>query len=383
MKTILHVLPALNSGGVELSVLEQTDAIANKGWSPIVASQGGQLVSNLEEKGIEHISLPLVLRNPISILLNSTRLVEVIKRHKINLIHAHSRAPAWSAYFAARKTGIPFVTTFRGAYNQQNWIKKQYNSSMVRADAIIAHSRYIADLIVSRYPEVKDKVKLIRYGINLTDFESTKIDNTRTQALRKSWNLPKASRIILNLARITRWKGQLEIVSSFSQIAPLFPEVHLVIAGDSQGRDNFVNELKNKIAELKLGERVHLVGHCSDIPAAIQLSDCVVAGAIEAESFGRVAVETQAIGKPCIVTAIGAQPENILAPPDFQESKRTGWIIPPKDEIALKNALTTVLSLSPNDLKKLGKRAQNHAHLQYSLNVMIEKTLDLYQELLK
>ena len=382
MQTILHVLPALDTGGVELSVLEQSEAITNEGWNSLVASQGGRLVSKLEENGIIHIPLPLVSKNPISIFVNSLRLAEVIKRHKVDLIHTHSRAPAWSSYLASRRTGTSFVTTFRGAYNQQSWIKKQYNSSMVKADAIIAHSQYISDLIISRYPEVKDKVRLIRYGINLTEFESSKIEDSRTKSLHEKWKLPKNCRVILNIARITRWKGQVEIISAFSKIAAQFSDIHLVIAGDSQGRNNFVNELQTQIADLNLGGRIHLVGHCSDIPAAIQLADCVVAGAIEPESFGRVAVEAQAIGKPCIVTDIGAQPENVLTPPEFQETKRTGWIVPPKDILALTNAFIAIFSLNSNELEKLTKRAQNHAHLQYSLKVMTEKTLDLYRELL-
>ncbi len=382
MQTILHVLPALDTGGVELSVLEQSEAITNEGWNSLVASQGGRLVTKLEENGIIHIPLPLVSRNPISIFLNSLRLIEVVKRHKVDLIHAHSRAPAWSAYYASRRTNTPFVTTFHGAYNQQSWMKKQYNSSMVKADTIIAHSQYISNLIASRYPEVKNKIRLIRHGINLKNFESSKIEDSRTKSLHEKWNLPKNCRVILNIARITRWKGQVEIIAAFSKITSQFSDIHLVIAGDSQGRKNFVNELQTQITDLKLSSRIHLVGHCSDIPAAIQLADCIVAGAIEPESFGRVAVEAQAIGKPCIVTDIGAQPENILAPPEFQETKRTGWIVPPKDELALTNAFIKVFSLKSNELEKLTKRAQNHAHLRYSLKVMAEKTLDLYRELL-
>ena len=382
LQTILNVLPALDAGGVELSVLEQSKAIANKGWRPLITSQGGRLVSKLTENGPLHITLPLVAKNPISILLNSFRLIEVIKNHNVDIIHTHSRAPAWSSYLASRQSKIPFVTTFRGAYNQQSWFKKQYNSSMVKADAIIAHSQYISDLIISRYPEVRDKVKLIRYGINLEEFQRSKIAGDRIKTLHQNWKLPNKCRVILNIARITRWKGQIELISAFSKIASQFPDIHLVIAGDPQGRDNFVNELQTDISNLNLNNQVHLVGHCSDIPAAIQLADCVVAGAIEPESFGRVAVETQAIGKPCVVTDIGAQPENIIAPPKFQESERTGWIVPPKDELALANALVTIFSLNTNELENLANRAQKHAHLQYSLETMTEKTLNLYRELL-
>ena len=383
MRTILHVLPALDSGGVELSVLEQAEAIANEGWKPLVTSQGGRLVPKLEEYGATHIFLPLVPRNPLAIITNSFRLVNIIKQHKVDLIHTHSRAPAWSSYFATQKTRIPLVSTFRGAYNQRSWFKKQYNSSMVKADAIIAHSKYISDLIVSRYPYVYNKVKLIRYGIKLTDFESSKINDSRVETLRQSWNLPSDCRVLLNIARITRWKGQMNLIAAFSKIATKFPNIHLVIAGASQGRNNFMTELQNQIAHLKLKERIHLVGHCTDVPGAIKLADCVVAGAIEPEAFGRVAVETQAIGKPCVVTEIGAQPENILAPPEFPESKRTGWKIPPNDELALKDALISIFSLKPSELSKLADRAQKHAHLHYSLKVMTEKTLELYQELLK
>ena len=382
MRTILHVLPALNSGGVELSVLEQAEAITNEGWKLIVASQGGRLLSKLEESGATHIRLPLVPRNPVSILLNSFRLINVIKQYNVDLIHTHSRAPAWSSYFAAKNTKTPLVSTFRGAYSQQSWFKKQYNSSMVRADAVIAHSKFISDLIISRYPSAKDKVRLIRYGINLSDFESTKIEDSRIETLRQNWKLPPNCRILLNLARITRWKGQLEIIEAFSKIATKFPDIQFVIAGDSQRRDGFTTEIENRITNLGLEERVHLVGHCTDVPAAIKLADCVVAGAVRPESFGRVAVETQAIGKPCIVTEIGAQPENILAPPEFQESKRTGWKVPPQDISALVDTLISIFTLKSAELIKLADRAQKHAHMQYSIKVMTEKTLDLYNELL-
>ena len=309
--------------------LSKQKAITNEGWKLIVASQGGRLLSKLEENGAIHIRLPLVPRNPVSILLNSFRLINVIKQYKVDLIHTHSPSTSMVIIFCCTKnTKTPLISTFRGAYSQQSWFKKQYNSSMVRADAIIAHSKFISDLIISRYPSTKNKVRLIRYGINLTDFESIKIEDSRIETLRQNWKIPQNCRVLLNLARITRWKGQLEIIEAFSKIATKFPDIQLVIAGDSQGRDEFTAKIQNRIINLGLEERVHLVGHCTDVPAAIKLADCVVAGAVRPESFGRVVVETQAIGKPCIVTEIGAQPENILAPPEFKESKRTGWKVP-------------------------------------------------------
>ncbi|MEP3279578.1 MAG: glycosyltransferase family 4 protein [Stappiaceae bacterium] len=382
MKTILQVLPELETGGVERTAVDMAQATIRNGWTAIVASQGGWLVAELDQIGAQHIKMPLKSKNPIVMLRNVGRLTRLIEEHKVDIVHARSRAPAWSALLASRRAKKPFVTTYHGAYNQNSRLKGLYNSSMVRADTVIANSNYIADLIATRHPFAKDHTTVIYRGTDLTAFSEGAKNRVQASVLRRRWGLPDSARIILNIARLTPWKGQAGIIEAFTSLAEKDASLHLVLAGHAQGRKKYRQSLVNQINAANLKERVHLVGHCADIPAAIELAECSVVGSIEPEAFGRAAVEAQAGGKPVVVTDLGAVPETVLAPPQVDPSSRTGWRVQPGDVQQMAQAFDEALSMDETDRRKFAERCKRHVAEHFTLQKMTEQTLDVYRKLL-
>nr|WP_286183872.1 glycosyltransferase family 4 protein [Labrenzia sp. R4_1] len=381
--TVLQVIPDLNSGGAERTTVDIARALIAAGGTALVASQGGQMVRELEDIGAQHFTLPVKSKNPITLWKNAGLLSELIRAQDVDIIHARSRAPAWSSLFAARRTHIPFVTTYHGSYSQSNAVKGLYNSIMARGDAVIANSKYIANLISDRHPFAKDRITVIHRGSDLKGLAPENVSALRRQALKDSWGVPTGRPIIMNMARLTSWKGQKVLIEAMGALkasgvtAPI-----AILAGDAQGRDGYVAELKQLIADWNLQDQVRLVGHCADVPAAMALSDLAVVASIEPEAFGRAAVEAQAARVPVIVSDLGAVPETVLAPPDVPEKNRTGWRVPPGDSDALASTIKTALALSAEDRLALTGRGLTHASRNFTVETMCAKTLDVYAKLL-
>lgn len=381
--TVLQVIPDLNSGGAERTTVDIARALIAAGGTALVASQGGQMVRELEDIGAQHFTLPVKSKNPVTLWKNAGLLSELIRAQNVDIIHARSRAPAWSSLFAARRTHIPFVTTYHGSYSQSNAVKGLYNSIMARGDTVIANSKYIADLISDRHPFAKDSITVIHRGSDLKGLAPENVSALRRQALKDSWGVPTGRPIIMNMARLTSWKGQKVLIEAMGALkasgvtAPI-----AILAGDAQGRDGYVAELKQLIADWNLQDQVRLVGHCADVPAAMALSDLAVVASIEPEAFGRAAVEAQAARVPVIVSDLGAVPETVLAPPDAAEKDRTGWRVPPGDSDALASAIKTALALSAEDRLALTGRGLTHASRNFTVETMCAKTLDVYGKLL-
>ncbi|WP_428522092.1 glycosyltransferase family 4 protein [Roseibium sp.] len=381
--TVLQVIPDLNSGGAERTTVDIARALIDAGGTALVASQGGQMVRELEDIGAQHFTLPVKSKNPITLWKNAGLLSNLIRAQNVDIIHARSRAPAWSALFAARRMHIPFVTTYHGSYSQSNAVKGIYNSIMARGDTVIANSKYIADLITDRHPFAKDRITVIHRGSDLKGLAPENVSALRRQALKDSWGVPTGRPIIMNMARLTSWKGQKVLIEAMGALkasgmtAPI-----AILAGDAQGRDGYVAELKQLIADWNLQDQVRLVGHCADVPAAMALSDLAVVASIEPEAFGRAAVEAQAARVPVIVSDLGAVPETVLAPPDAAEKDRTGWRVPPGDSDALASAIKTALALSAEDRLALTGRGLTHASRNFTVETMCAKTLAVYAKLL-
>jgi glycosyltransferase involved in cell wall biosynthesis len=381
--TVLQVIPDLNSGGAERTTVDIARALIAAGGTALVASQGGQMVRELEDIGAQHFTLPVKSKNPVTLWKNAGLLSELIRAQNVDIIHARSRAPAWSSLFAARRTHIPFVTTYHGSYSQSNAVKGLYNSIMARGDTVIANSKYIADLISDRHPFAKDSITVIHRGSDLKGLAPENVSALRRQALKDSWGVPTGRPIIMNMARLTSWKGQKVLIEAMGALkasgvtAPI-----AILAGDAQGRDGYVAELKQLVADWNLQDQVRLVGHCADVPAAMALSDLAVVASIEPEAFGRAAVEAQAARVPVIVSDLGAVPETVLAPPDAAEKDRTGWRVPPGDSDALASAIKTALALSAEDRLALTGRGLTHASRNFTVETMCAKTLDVYGKLL-
>ncbi|SOC19372.1 glycosyltransferase family 4 protein [Stappia indica] len=383
-RTVLQVIPDLQTGGAERTTVDVARALVAAGHRAIVVSRGGRLVAELEAVGGEHVTMPAGRKSPLGIWRNAGALTRLAREEGVDLIHARSRAPAWSALIAARRLGLPFVTTYHGIYNQTNALKGLYNSVMARGDAVIANSRYTAALIAERHPFAKDRITVIHRGSDLAALDPASVSPERRQALADAWGLRDGERVILNLARLTHWKGQTVLIDALARLAaaPGAPSGWTaILAGDAQGRETYVAELKTRIANAGLSNRVRLVGHCADVAAALALADVAVVASIEPEAFGRAAVEAQAAGVPVVATNLGAVPETVLAPPDVAEEARTGWRVPANDAHALALALAEMLALAPQDREALAARALAHVRQDFTVEAMCEATLAVYDSL--
>lgn len=378
---ILQVIPALETGGAERTTVQIAEAVTAAGGQAIVASAGGRLVEALDALGARHVTMPLASKNPGVMLANVVRLTALIRREDIDLVHARSRAPAWSAFAAARLTGRPFVTTYHGIYNEKTRTKRLYNSIMARGDRVIANSRYTARLIAERYDLDEARITVIYRGTDVEAFASDAVDETRLAALREQWQVDDDRPIILQLARLTGWKGQSTLIEAAARLADETP-AHFILAGDDQGRRSYRRDLEALIARYGLERRIRLGGHCADVPAAMKLADAVVVASQRPEAFGRAAVEAQAAGRPVIVSDLGAVPETVLAPPDVAADARTGWRFPAGDADALAASLREVLSLGSAEREALGQRARRHS-TNFSGDAMKRATLAIYDGCLR
>lgn len=383
--TILQIVPELDTGGAELSAIEIAGAIVKAGGRALVLTQGGRMAGQVTEAGGELVAFPAATKNPLRIWLNAGAITRIIAREGVDLVHARSRAPAWSAKLAARKTGKPFVTTYHGAYGERSALKRAYNRVMADGDIVIANSRYTRDLVRTRYGTPDDRIRVIYRGVDGHAFDPGAIAPPRVEALRQAWGLAPETRVILQAARLTSWKGQsvlIEAVRLLRQRGDLGDAV-VVLAGDAQGRDGYKTQLEYEIEGAGLGDRVRLVGHVADMPAAYATAHLAVVASTQPEAFGRVGTESQIMGCPVIATAIGAPPETVLSVPAVTADERTGWLVPPVDAVALAEAIAAALNLSAEDRAALGRRARSHVLRAFTLEAMCKQTLAVYDALLR
>lgn len=382
--TILQIIPELDTGGAELSTVEIAAAIVRGGGRALVLSEGGRLARFITDAGGEFIPFPAATKNPLRILQNARNIAKIVDKEGVDLIHARSRAPAWSAKLAARRTGKAFVTTYHGAYSEKGSIKRAYNRVMADGDVVIANSGYTGALIQSRYGTPEHRIRVIHRGVDGKEFDPETILPSRTRSLRKAWNVGPDTRIILQAARLTSWKGQSVLIEAarLLEAESRLGDAIVVLAGDAQGRDNYKQRLEAEIAAAGLEGRVLLVGHVADMPAAYSTAHLAIVASTEPEAFGRVATEAQVMGCPVIATAIGAPPETVLAPPGVPAAERTGWLVPPGAPKELAAAIGEALSLSEADRTALGARARAHVLQSFTLDAMCRATLRVYDGLL-
>jgi glycosyltransferase involved in cell wall biosynthesis len=330
------------------------------------------------------VPFPASTKNPLRIWSNAGRLMRLANAENVDIIHARSRAPAWSGYLAARRLRVPFVTTYHGAYAAGNALKRRYNSIMARGDAVIANSTFTAQAIAQTWPEAAPRLRVIHRGTDLAAFSPAAVSHARVEALRQQWTVAPHQRVVLLPGRLTGWKGQRVLIEAAALLlAQGLEDTVFVLAGDHQGRDGYVAELDAMVVEKQLVGLVRRVGHCSDMPAAYLAAAAAAIPSTSPEAFGRTAVEAQAMGCPVIVADHGATPETVLAPPETPALVRTGWRVPPSDPAALAAALGEALSLGASARDTLALRARAHVEQHFSVEVMSRATLALYAELLE
>ncbi|HYM17228.1 MAG TPA: glycosyltransferase family 4 protein [Micropepsaceae bacterium] len=377
-RAVLQIVPSLDSGGAERTTIDIARALTAQGWRALVASQGGRLEPALAAAGAELIRLPVASKDPAVIFANIGRLAKIIRTRNVSLVHARSRAPAWSALFAARRTGVPFVTTYHGIYPARSGLKRLYNSIMVRGDAVIANSEWTADHIRKSYPEAASRIAVIPRGINLQAFDPASVSAERVSELRKEWNIAEG-RVVLLPGRLTKWKGQLVLVEALERLKKekrLPEDVRAVIVGDAQGRDAYVHELVTAVHDAGLGRTIAITDHVEDIPAAYLAADIVVSASTEPEAFGRVPPEAAAMGRAVIATDHGGARETVLA-------GKSGLRVAPNDADALANALADLLARPKDELARMGAAGRAHVLAHYTVERMCADTLALYRKLVE
>lgn len=382
--TILQVVPRLDTGGSEQAAIEIAEALTRAGARALVATEGGRMANAVTQAGGEIVRLPVASKNPFTILANAKRLERLVKERHADLVHARSRAPAWSAYIAARRTGRPFVTTYHGAYGSTlGPFKAAYNSVMARGDRVIANSRYTADLIAARHHVPNDRIRPIYRGIDEGAFDPLVVPPGPVAKLRERWGVSPQTKIILQAARLTGLKGHRQTIEAASSLARegLLDGAVIIVAGDAPGKDAYRQELLALIARHGLQDKVRLVGHCHDMPAAFLAAHVAIVPSLVPETFGRTSVEAQAMGCPVILSDIGALPETIISASE-DKARFTGWLVPAGDAEALAASIRASLLLTPEDRAVIGARASARASTAFALSTMQAKTLAVYDELL-
>jgi glycosyltransferase involved in cell wall biosynthesis len=369
---VLQVIPSLVSGGAERGTVDLAGALAAAGWTAYVASSGGPMEPQLARVGARHLRLPLASKNPLVMRRNAAQLTEIIRRHKIDIVHARSRAPAWSAWSAARATGRRFMTTFHNAYDTDLPLKHWYNSVMAKGERVIAISHFVGEHVAQVYGVGPDRLRVIQRGVDIAQFNPQRVSGDRVIALATNWRVPEDATVLMLPGRLTRWKGGLDFVEAIARLRRR--DVCCLLVGAEQ-RPGFRRELESRIEQRGLSGMFRIVDDCRDMPAAYVLADVVVSASTDPEGFGRVIIEAQAMGRPVVATDHGGARETIV--PGV-----TGWLAPPRDPAALAAAIGQALRLDTAGRAALARRAIAQVASGYTRDAMCTKTIDLYEEML-
>ncbi|MEL8054633.1 MAG: glycosyltransferase family 4 protein [Pseudomonadota bacterium] len=378
-KTIMQVIPDLAAGGAERTTVEMAEAIKGAGGKPLVASAGGRLEDALKASGGELIRMNAASKNPFTIRANAGKLARIIKDRKIDLIHARSRAPGWSAYMATQRTNTPFVTTYHGAYSGTSGLKRKYNSVMAKGDLVIANSEWTTAHVHEVHGTPKDRLVTIPRGVDFSVFDPGRVTMRRTSQLAASWGIPEGdTRLTLVLpGRLTDWKGQKVAIEALSLLDPEErAKLHLILPGDDQGRTKYRDNLVDINETRQLSANVSITGHCEDMPAAYALADIVLAPSKRPEAFGRVAAEASAMGKPVIVADHGGQRETVV-------EGETGIRVEPGSASALAAAIRTLIHLPKAAREAMGQAGRDYVLTRFSKKQLQTATLGVYARVLK
>jgi glycosyltransferase involved in cell wall biosynthesis len=377
--TLLQITPELETGGAEQTTLDVAAAVARIGRRAIVASHGGRMAGAVEAGGGELKLMPVQSKNPLVMLGNAARLIDLIRKEKVSLVHVRSRAPAFSALWAAHAARVPLVATYHGVYNARTSLKRWYNAVMTRGDMVIANSEFTRDHVLLEHGLDPEKVVAIPRGIDLVRFDPAAVEPERVTRLLNAWGVdPDDPRPRILLAgRLTRWKGQLLLIEAAARLKLRGNKDFLIIlAGDDQGRDAYRAEIDASIARNSLHKNVRIVGHCDDMPAAYLACDAAAAPSLEPEAFGRTAVEPQVMGRPVLAADHGATRETVVP-------GQTGWLIEPGDAKAWATALGEAVLASKGRRQAMGRAGQERARRLYSVETMCAATLAVYERVLE
>ena len=378
-KTCLQVVPALVTGGVERGTVDVAQALVQAGWRALVVSSGGPMVRELERAGAKHIVLPLATKNPRAIRRNADSLAELIRAEGVDIVHARSRAPAWSTKMAAEKTNTAFVTTFHGAYGLGPFgLKKFFNRVMAQGEIVIAISEFIRNHLLEEYNVDPARIRVIHRGVDVNLLDPNRVTPTRLIQVTSKWWLPDAAPVIMLPGRLTSWKGHEVLIDALAELkrrrgGPV--DIRCLMVGQDQGRTAYRAQIIRYAAAQGVEGNVQIVDDCNDLPAAYMATDVVVSASTKPEAFGRVVAEAQAMGRPVVAPSHGAAAEIII--PGV-----TGWLFTPGDGVSLADALERALTLTQDERIQLADMAIARARKLFAKADMCAKTIAVYDELL-
>ena len=377
---VLQVIPKLGYGGAETGCYDIAHYLPENNCESFIVTSGGELTKFIDKEKVKLIKLPVHSKNPLLIFLNSIILIGIILFFNISIVHARSRAPAWSCLLATKLTKRKFVTTFHGTYNFSGKLKKFYNSVMVRSDLIIAGSNFIFSHVKENYSEYlnqKKKFLVIFRGINIDYFDSSTKLEADEKKLLKEWEINKEKKIILMPGRLTSWKGQEMFIEALNlvKIELGYEAFHVVLLGNDQGRSLYKKKLIRLTEQYRLTNQIKFIDHCKDMALAYQVSDIVVSPSIEPEAFGRVAVEAQSMEKLIIASNIGGSNETIIG-------EKTGFLFEAGDSSALSKRIIQAITMDETTLKLIGKEGRKNIIKKFNVEKMCFSTYSEYKRLL-
>lgn len=383
---IAQLIPSLQSGGVERGVVDIANETKERGFKPIVISSGGVLVNRLTRLKIEHIKLNVASKNPLIIILNIKKLVDLIQKYQIRILHVRSRAPMWSAYFACKITKTTLISTVHGTYSLKGFgfkrffLKKIYNSIMLKSDSIIAVSNFIGNYIFENYTKenhkffdqkiLREKTAVIARGADIKYFNSDNVTKGQILQFYKKWHIDESKQIILMPARFTSWKGHEFLINSLS----LVKEDYLcLMVGSSHGHEDFVKRIEKLITQKGLESKIRNLGLCQDMVLAYAISNIVVCPSIRPEAFGRIPIEAGSSKRIIIATNIGGALETVI-------DGKTGFLVEPNNYEQLADRISKCLNLSNKEIKEMTDAGRKNVEENFSNYKMCKSVIDLYQK---
>jgi glycosyltransferase involved in cell wall biosynthesis len=379
--TVVQVIPDLESGGAGASVVQLAEALVSGGHRAIVVSEGGRMEADLKRLGATFVRLPVASKNPSQIVANGRRLAALAREQNADLLHAQSRAPAWSCLLAGRLASVPYVATCDNLYREQNPLKRLYNSAMVRGARVIALGARLGRLIEDRYHTPRERIAVVDRGVDLSAFDPAQVGEGRVEALRRNWGLNPGDRVVLLPGRLSRRKGADVLVAAAQRLREAgLKNFVCVLAGEEQHGSRYAAELWDRVHQSALAEFVRIVGHCRDMPAAYALAEIAVSAVLPPGGPQRAMLEAQAMATPVVVSDAGGRDEIVLAPPFAAEDRASGLLYPAGDAAELAQSLFKVLAMGAAARATMGRRGRTFVASRFSRQVFTERMLSVYAE---
>jgi glycosyltransferase involved in cell wall biosynthesis len=381
---VLVVVPSVHAGAADVGAVELARILAAAGHSTIVVAKGGRLVPELAAAGADFIALDVASQNPVTILRNALALTRLVRERGCQVIHAHGRTAAWSAYYAARRTGVPFLTSWYKGFREQNKLKHIYNGVMARGDRVIAVSDQIADLVTERYATPRDRIEVIPASVDIERFNPARVSAERVDAVRRAWGIARDDKVILVASRMLRRKGHEVVVQAVSRLKEMgLKDFLCVFVGEDQGLTRYTGELWDSVLGTNTTDVIRMAGTMDDMPAAYAAATVVASAAIQPEGLQRVILEAQAMGKPVVVSDLGAGPDAVLAPPAVAEDRMTGLRFSSGDAAALAAALIRLFSLPESGRTAIGARGRAWVAANFNAEAAAAPMLRVYAEIMR